>query len=119
MEANGRLQRSNSKCMWQRSNNRGLWRQTARCNARTINACGQSAWWKLPRGIVGILRALSVLGGYGGKRQAAMLGYGGKRQADRSCREALRHLKPRKTSSTPAVVPGAAPALAKAGVGGF
>ena len=45
-------------------------------------------------------------------------GYGGKRQADRSCREALRHLKPRKTSSTPAVVPGAAPALVKAGVGG-
>ena len=81
MEANGRLQRSN---------NRGLWRQTAGCNAWTRNACGQSAWWKLPRGIVGILRALSVLGGYGGKRQAAMLGYGGKRQADRSCREALR-----------------------------
>ena len=107
MEANGRLQRSNNKCMWQRSNNRGLWRQTARCNARTRNACGQSAWWKLPRGIVSILRVLSVLGGYGGKRQA-----------DRSCREALRHLKPRKTNSTPAVVPGAAPAFAKAGVGG-
>ena len=46
-------------------------------------------------------------------------GCGGKRQADRSCREALKHLKLRKTSSTPAVVPGAAPALAKAGVGGF
>jgi len=29
------------------------------------------------------------------------------------------HLKPTKTSSTPPVVPGAAPALAKAGVGGF
>ena len=46
-------------------------------------------------------------------------GCGGKRQADRSCREALKHLKLRKTSSTPAVVPGATPALAKAGVGGF
>ena len=45
-------------------------------------------------------------------------GCGGKRQADQSCREALKHLKLRKTSSTPAVVPGAAPALAKAGVGG-
>ena len=65
--ANGRLERLN---------NRGLWRQTAGCNALTTE------------------------------------GYGGKRQADRSCREALRHLKP-------AVVPGAASALAKAGVGGF
>ena len=46
-------------------------------------------------------------------------GCGGKRQADRICREALRHLKLRKTSSTPAVVRGAAPALAKAGVGGY
>ena len=46
-------------------------------------------------------------------------GCGGKRQADGSCREALKHLKLRKTSSTPAVVPGAAPALAKAGVGGL
>ena len=33
-----------------------------------------------------------------------------------SCRA---HLKPARKSSTPAVVPGAAPALAKAGVGGF
>ena len=32
---------------------------------------------------------------------------------------ALRCLLLRKTSSTPAVVPGAAPALAKAGVGGY
>ena len=32
-----------------------------------------------------------------------------------SCRA---HLKPARKSSTPAVVPGAAPALAKAGVGG-
>jgi len=46
-------------------------------------------------------------------------GYGGKRQAGRSCREGVKHLEPRKTSSTPAVVPGAAPALAKAGVGGL
>ena len=31
----------------------------------------------------------------------------------------MQHLEPRKRSSTPAVVPGAAPALAKAGVGGY
>jgi len=43
----------------------------------------------------------------------------GKRQADRSCRGAGKLSQPRKTSSTPAVVPGAAPALGKAGVGGF
>ena len=147
MEANGRLQCSNNKCLWpeclveaargilsrvlsvlgvlrlangrlERPNNRGyggkrqaasalhdrgLWRQTGSCNTRTINACGQSAWWKLSRGIVSILRVLSVLGvlrlangrlerpnnrelwrqtagcnaltteGYGGKREAATL----------------------------------------------
>ena len=44
-------------------------------------------------------------------------GNGDKGQADRSCRKAVKHLEPRKTSSTPAVVPGAAPALAKAVVG--
>ena len=77
MEANGRLQRSNNKCLWpeclveaaatdikglkrfdvlrlangrlERPNNRGLWRQTAGCNALTTE-------------------------GYGGKRQAATLG---------------------------------------------
>ena len=38
------------------------------------------------------------------------------RVPDRSCRE---DLKPTKSSSTPAVVPGAAPALAKAGDSGF
>ena len=27
-------------------NHRGLWRQTAGCNALTTNACGRSAWWK-------------------------------------------------------------------------
>ena len=31
----------------------------------------------------------------------------------------MKHLEPRKRSSTPSVVPGAAPALAKAGVGGY
>ena len=31
----------------------------------------------------------------------------------------MQHLEPRKRGSTPAVVPGAAPALAKAGVGGY
>ena len=46
-------------------------------------------------------------------------GNGDKGQADRSCRQAVKHLEPRKTSSTPAVVQGAAPALAKAGVGGY
>ena len=46
----------------QRSNSRGLWRQTAGCNAGTTNACGQSAWWKLPRGILSILSVLGVLG---------------------------------------------------------
>ena len=45
-------------------------------------------------------------------------GNGDKGQADRSCRQAVKHLEPRKTSSTPVVVPGAAPALAKAVVGG-
>ena len=78
MEANGKLQRSNNKCLWpeclveaaardfnilsvlgvlrlangrlqlQRSNDRGIWRQTADCNALTTE-------------------------GYGGKRQAATL----------------------------------------------
>ena len=106
--ANGRLERPNNRAMeangrLQRPNDRGLWRQTGSCNTRTINACGQSAWWKLSRGIVSILRVLSVLGvlrlangrlerpnnrelwrqtagcnaltteGYGGKREAATL----------------------------------------------
>ena len=107
------------KCMWQRSNNRGLWRQTARCNARTTDR----GLWRQTAGCND-----GTTEGYGGKRQAATLelkcvwqrsNNRGKRQADRSCHESLRRLKPRKTSSTPAVVPGAAPALAKAGVGGF
>ena len=46
--ANGRLERPN---------NRGLWRQAASLNARTTNACGQSAWWKLPRWILWLLMA--------------------------------------------------------------
>ena len=86
--ANGRLQ-----C----SNNRGLWRQTGSCNARKTNACGQSAWWKLPRGILSILRVLGVLRLASGRlerpnnrglwRQTAGCnaltteGYGGKREA--------------------------------------
>ena len=79
------------------------------------NADGQRAWWQLPRG--GSCRE-----GCAGKGQAATLeqqrlparGRGG------SCLECPneRGLCARK-SSTPAVVPGAAPALAKAGVGGF
>ena len=36
----------------ERPNNRGLWRQTAGLNALTTNACDQSAWSKLPRGIL-------------------------------------------------------------------
>ena len=85
MEANGRLQRSN---------NRGLWRQTGSCNARTTNACGQSAWWKLPRGILSILRVLRLANGRLERRNNRGIwrqtegcnaltteGYGGKRQA--------------------------------------
>ena len=37
---------------------RGLWRQTEGLNALTTNACGQSAWWKLPRGILRVFRVL-------------------------------------------------------------
>ena len=71
--ANGRLERPN---------NRGLWRQTAGCNALTTNTRGRSAWWKEPRGILRVLRGLSwqtagfnalATEGYGGKRQAATL----------------------------------------------
>ena len=94
--ANGRLERSNNRGLWRQTagcnalTTEGLWRQTGSCNARTTHACGQSAWWKLPRGILSILRVLSVLGGFkagktaglnahttegcGGKRQAATLG---------------------------------------------
>ena len=77
MEANGRLQRSNNKCLWpefllpaaardlkgrlERPNNRGLWRQTAGCNALTTNACGRGAWCKQPRGIWSVLGVLRVL----------------------------------------------------------
>ena len=91
MEANGRLERSNNKCLWpeclveaaardfkgfqgfkvlrlangrlERPNNRGLRRQTAGCNALTTNACGQSAWRKLPRGIVRVLGVLTLANG--------------------------------------------------------
>ena len=78
MEANGRLERSNNKCLWpecvveaaardfrhwslangrlERPNNTGLWRQTAGCKALTTNACRQSASPKLPPGILGIWR---------------------------------------------------------------
>ena len=76
MEANGRLQGSNNKCLWperlwklprhilgiwglangrlESPNNRGPWRQTAGFRALTTNACGQSGWSKLPRHILGI-----------------------------------------------------------------
>ena len=53
--ANGRLERPN---------NRGLWRQTASCNALTTittKACGRSAWCKQPRGIWSALGVLGVL----------------------------------------------------------
>ena len=86
MEANGRLERSNNKCLWperlvkaaardfkgfkilrlangrlERPNNRGLWRQTAGLNALTTNAYDQSAWSKLPRGTLMALSALEAL----------------------------------------------------------
>ena len=106
-----------------RPNNRGRCRQTAGSNAGTAKAYSR-AWWKLPRriwSILGVLRVWSLASGRHGRlnnrgqwRQTA-----GKRQADRSCRGAGKLSQPRKTSSTPAVVPGAAPALGKAGVGGF
>jgi len=86
--ANGRLERPN---------NRGLWRQTAGCNALTTNTCGRSAWWKEPRGILRVLRVLRLANGRlegpnnrGLWRQTAGCNalttevYGGKRQADRS-----------------------------------
>ena len=57
--ANGRLERPN---------NRGLWRQAAGLNAPTTNACGQSAWWKLPRWILGVFDGFCGL--KAGKRQA-------------------------------------------------
>ena len=78
--ANSRLERSNNKCLWPEClveaaarhfrhfkslkagkrqawtpDSRGLWRQTAGLKTLTTNASGQSAWWKLPRGILGIL----------------------------------------------------------------
>ena len=116
MEANGRLQlqrfyggnggkrQAATATLWSKqqmpvarvrdrnsTNNRGLWRQTAGCNALTTittNACGRSAWCKQPRGIRSVLAVLGVLrlangrlerpniegyGGNGGKRQAATL----------------------------------------------
>ena len=74
MQANGRLQRWNSKGLWPqglveaaarrprhgRRNNRGLCRQTAGCNAGTAKGYSR-AWWTLPRGIGSILGVLRVL----------------------------------------------------------
>ena len=73
MEANGRLQRS----LWpaflrvlrlaigrlEHPNNRGLWRQTAGCNALATKACGRSAGCKQPRGILSLLRVLRLANG--------------------------------------------------------
>ena len=77
LEANGRLQGSNNKCLspeveaaagdfkglkpgkrqaWTPYNNRGPWRQTAGFKALTTHACRQSAWSKLPRGILRVWR---------------------------------------------------------------
>jgi len=62
MEANGRLERSANEGLvargilgvegWQTAGLNAL--TTAGLNALTANACGQSAWWKLPRGILGV-----------------------------------------------------------------
>ena len=43
-----------SRIAMQAGSNRWLWRQTAGLNALTTNACGQSAWWKLLRSILGV-----------------------------------------------------------------
>ena len=50
----------------ERSNNRGLCRQTAGGNAGTAKAYGQKAWWKLPRGswrVLGVLRVWRLANG--------------------------------------------------------
>ena len=70
--ANGRLERPN---------NRGPWRQTASFKALRPNACGQSAWWKLARDILGVLRGGQTAGllnaltreSHGPRRQTAGL----------------------------------------------
>ena len=83
---------------------RGICRQRAGCNPGAAKADGQRAWWKLPRGnwrVLGVLRVLSVWSLVTAGLNASMKdGYD-------------------KAGSTPPVVPGAAPALAKARVGGF
>ena len=83
---------------------RGMCRQRAGCNPGAAKADGQRAWWKLPRGnwrVLGVLRVLSVWSLVTAGLNASMKdGYD-------------------KAGSTPPVVPGAAPALAKARVGGY
>ena len=83
---------------------RGICRQRAGCNPGAAKADGQRAWWKLPRGnwrVLGVLRVLSVWSLVTAGLNASMKdGYD-------------------KAGSTPPVVPGAAPALAKARVGGY
>ena len=91
-------------------------RQRAGCNAGTAKADGQRAWWQLPRGIWKVFRVLSVWNLANGRLECP----NNRGLCAGSCREeAVQHLEPRKRGSTPAVVPGAAPALAKAGVGGY
>ena len=64
--------RAGKRQAWTPYNNRGPWRQTAGFKALRPNACGQSAWSKLPRDILGVGRRANGRG-HGRKRQAARL----------------------------------------------
>ena len=97
MEANGRLQRSNSKCWWKLprkivevfgvgrlangkldgSNNKCLW---PKCLIEATNACGQSAWSKLPRSIEAFEANKNKFHTCGGPRRRPCLGEGGGRR---------------------------------------
>ena len=132
--ANGRLQGSKNKCLWpeclveaaaghfrgckggangrlvEHPNKRELWTKDA--NGRLEGSKNKCLW---PECLVEAT-AGDFKGCKAGKRHAWTPE---QETAMAENREALRHLKPTKRSSTPAVAPGAAPALAKAGVGGY
>ena len=66
------------KCLGQTAgpNNRWLWRQTASLMALTANACGQSAWSKLPRSIEAFEANKNKFHTCGGPRCRPCLGEG-------------------------------------------